>query len=73
MNPAAAQRLLQQAVALQQAGRLAEAAQALAQARALAPRSVDVWQLSGGVALLSGKPAEAAQFYGQALRLDARS
>jgi predicted O-linked N-acetylglucosamine transferase (SPINDLY family) len=73
MNPAAAQRLLQQAIALQQAGRLAEAAQTLAQARALAPRSVDGWQLSGGVALLSGKPAEAAQFYGQALRLDARS
>ena len=73
MNPQQIQRQLQEGLALQGRGRLPEAAAIFARIRGAAPRTFDAWHFGGNIALLQGHPAEAAELYGRALRLDARS
>lgn len=61
--------LLQQAESHHRAGRLAEAEQFLTYLLAAAPNHADALHLLGAIALQRGKPGEAAELIGRAIRL----
>lgn len=73
MTPANIQRLLQQGLAHHQAGRAAQAEQFYRQARAAAPRSPEVFDLSGRLAFEQGRYKEAVAFLRQASVLNPQS
>lgn len=73
MAPQKLQKLLQQAVELHRAGRLAEAEVLYRQARAGAPKNFDALHLSGTLAFQQGRIEPALDLLTRALRQDPRS
>ena len=73
MKPVQLRRMIQTGIDQQRAGKLGEAGVTFAQIRAAEPRDFEAWHLGGNIALLQGNPAEAAELYARALRLNPKS
>lgn len=69
MLPAKLQRIVDEGLARQRAGRVAEAADCFARVRAAAPWGYDGWHLGGIALLVLGRATEAASLFARALQL----